>query len=240
MSARAIRFEWERLVLSDGGPPSPTTRHVLLTLATHADPQGVAWPSIKKLMSETRLSNRAVIEHLHNAETAGWIKRSATREGKGWRHSVYTLTVPNSVHSGGDPRSSAPRGADTRSPACGKVAGDGDPSAQDGDPGAKRGDPGDIHVVTVRHTNNEVINMPLNIKNIIARIPIANTEKVEHGSNVAIAAEAAELPPTKAVSKGRTIENWGASRGLTADPGESKESYMRRLSNEYVKQCKPA
>lgn len=90
------RYAWERAVISKhGGPASSTTRHVLLTLATHVDRELVAFPSIETLTDESGLSDRAVRMHLTLAERGGWIQRSARREGgKAWANYVYRLTLP--------------------------------------------------------------------------------------------------------------------------------------------------
>ena len=50
------RFPWEKVVCSGAGPANPTTRHVLLTIATHADRAGRAFPSMRTLSTETRLA----------------------------------------------------------------------------------------------------------------------------------------------------------------------------------------
>jgi len=89
------RYSWERAVISERGPASGTTRHVLLTLATHVDRELVAFPSVETLTDESGLSNRTVRTHLAIAERDGWINRSARREGgKAWANYVYKLTLP--------------------------------------------------------------------------------------------------------------------------------------------------
>lgn len=93
---KSVRFTWERKVASVSGPDSPTTRHVLLTLATHADRAGKAFPSIKTLAEETGLSERAVVQHVQIAVQGGWLTREKTkRDGQGWRRSTYWLRVPS-------------------------------------------------------------------------------------------------------------------------------------------------
>lgn len=116
------RYVWERAVISKhGGPSSSTTRHVLLTLATHVDRELVAFPSIETLTGESGLSDRAVRMHLALAERGGWIQRSARREGgKAWANYVYRLTLPQvaaassagAIHEGAaaDAAASSPEG----------------------------------------------------------------------------------------------------------------------------------
>lgn len=83
------------MISKHGGPARSTTRHVLLTLATHVDRDLVAFPSIETLTGESGLSDRAVRMHLTIAERGGWIQRSARREGgKAWANYVYRLTLP--------------------------------------------------------------------------------------------------------------------------------------------------
>jgi hypothetical protein len=90
------RFQWERALISEAGPPSATTRHVLLTLATHADRAGKAFPSIKTLANETALSKRAVVQHIKVAVLDGWLIRgTALCEGQAWRRSTYVLSIPS-------------------------------------------------------------------------------------------------------------------------------------------------
>jgi hypothetical protein len=103
---KSVRFTWERKVASVAGPGSPTTRHVLLTLATHADRAGKAFPSIKTLAGETGLSGRAVVQHVQIAVQDGWLMREKTkRDGQGWRRSTYWLRLPAKGNESGAPPS---------------------------------------------------------------------------------------------------------------------------------------
>lgn len=93
-------FDWRKAVVSDQGPSSPTTRHVLLTLSLHMNEDGGScFPSIATLMRETKLSNRAVITHLDLADADGWIeRRSNTGTGQGWKLNNYQATMPDAVN----------------------------------------------------------------------------------------------------------------------------------------------
>lgn len=230
MSPNVTRFQWERQIISARGPANPTTRHVLLTVATHINKQqGTAWPSIRMLMAETLLSNRCVIEHLHCAETDGWIKRSSVLgEGKAWRRSVYTPVVPDFKPIAGDRASPpyAPEGSD--------------PGAQGGDHRAEGGDPDDIKVVTVRHTNIEVLTDMNNLKNIVRAQdsssapqqpakskPFFEEKKNEHGKAAQDLTSAQEQPTANPSIEKETEqsqgglsyrEKWFRDRGLPYKP----------------------
>ncbi|HUF70684.1 MAG TPA: helix-turn-helix domain-containing protein [Longimicrobiales bacterium] len=68
-------FRWRELVCGPAGPEKATTRHVLLTLATHMDVNGGScYPSTRRLATETALTQRSVITHLEEAEREGWIR----------------------------------------------------------------------------------------------------------------------------------------------------------------------
>ena len=110
------RFQWERAVISKGGPVNPTTRHVLLTLATYAGRDLKAYPSTMTLAGATALSERAVCTHLEIATQEGWITRVLRGEGKGWRNYIYTLAM---APLPAEPRSAATHGTEPRSAATG-------------------------------------------------------------------------------------------------------------------------
>jgi len=82
----------------EGGPSGATMRHVLLTIATHANKDLLAWPTMRTLMKETRLYEHAVSDHVNLAIEEGWIERVKVKgEGKGWKNAVYRLSLPNGV-----------------------------------------------------------------------------------------------------------------------------------------------
>ena len=56
-----------------------------------------AFPSTRLLAAATRLSQRAVCEHLNAAEQQGWLIRSVRGEGHGWRHHAYRIATPADV-----------------------------------------------------------------------------------------------------------------------------------------------
>jgi DNA-binding transcriptional MocR family regulator len=128
-------FQWRTAVVSEAGPASPITRHVLLTLSLHMDKAGGScFPSTRTLAAETALSRRAVEMHLATAEAAGWIRRTERRgTGQGWRRMAYTARLPQNVvkdvpHEGGAPRSPrTPKGGAPDSP---RRAEGGEPHAQ--------------------------------------------------------------------------------------------------------------
>jgi Helix-turn-helix domain len=66
-------YEWQRAILASDLPS--TTKLVLMALSMHLNKgTGLAFPSIRMLMKDTGLSNKAVIKHLRGAERAGWIE----------------------------------------------------------------------------------------------------------------------------------------------------------------------
>ena len=87
-------FSWRHAVISSA--LSPTTRHVLLTLACHVSDAGDAcFPSIDQLVAETGLSRRSVIDHLHAAQAAGWLLIGLHGfRGQKWRSHEYVIAVP--------------------------------------------------------------------------------------------------------------------------------------------------
>ena len=92
--AKIPRFDWEREILKRG-PTNPTTRHVLLTLATHINIEGKAWPTTLTLTAETALTERSVCTHLEIAANEGWIERMASKgKGKAWKNYTYRLVIP--------------------------------------------------------------------------------------------------------------------------------------------------
>jgi hypothetical protein len=96
--------KWRKAVLGPDGPPSGTTRFVLLTLSAHMNEEGGScFPSVELLAKETRLSKRAVMRHIQFAVAEGWLDRTeAMGQGKGWMRAEYQATVPM---FGGDARS---------------------------------------------------------------------------------------------------------------------------------------
>jgi hypothetical protein len=94
--ASNLALAWMRAVASKAGPVEPTSRHVLLTLATHMDKHGRAYPSHKLLAEETGLTERSVGQHLRLAESAGWIRvYEKHRPGKAWRWHEYEAVISN-------------------------------------------------------------------------------------------------------------------------------------------------
>lgn len=99
--SKGKRFMWERLVISARGPPSPITRLVLLVLAIYfSKGAGTAWPSIKTISADSRLSERAVAAALAFAVREGWITKRSFKDPnnkQGWRRNVYSMAFPESI-----------------------------------------------------------------------------------------------------------------------------------------------
>lgn len=96
----AGRYEWERVVLDDFTPSTPTVKLVALTLATYANGRtgGSIRPGIQRLAQVTGLSERTIIRSVKELEELGMVScvrrgSSFGRGGKGMA-STYQLTVP--------------------------------------------------------------------------------------------------------------------------------------------------
>lgn len=89
-------FEWRRLIASKNGPPSPTTRHLLLTASLHMDEKGEScFPSTRTIAEETGLSERSVICHLAMAVATQWlVKEIRGLSGQCWRRHEYKARIP--------------------------------------------------------------------------------------------------------------------------------------------------
>ena len=76
---------------------SSTTKLVLHTIASHMNSWGEgAFPSIQRIMAEASLSNRAVVTHIEEAVSRGWLKKHLNSgRGKGWKHSSYSTSWPS-------------------------------------------------------------------------------------------------------------------------------------------------
>lgn len=75
--------------------PSPNAKLVLLALANYADEEGICYPSVKKLVELTGLSERAVRYALQALVDAGAMDREQRRRADGTRTSDrYTLHIP--------------------------------------------------------------------------------------------------------------------------------------------------
>jgi hypothetical protein len=94
-----LLFRWRWAVASHAGPPSPTTRLVLLALSLHMQDDGSgAFPSEATLASKTALSDRAVRTHLALAARDGWIGRKKPRaKGRAWANYHYWATMPAGI-----------------------------------------------------------------------------------------------------------------------------------------------
>lgn len=88
------KFEWQKAVISDLGPPSPTTRLLLLVLGVFMAKDGGCYPSAKKIALASGLSVRSVYEHIKIAVEAGWlIKQKKTGYGKQWKRNSYQAKI---------------------------------------------------------------------------------------------------------------------------------------------------
>lgn len=90
---------WTKAVVSKHGPPKSTTRHILLTLATHMNGDGTScYPSQERLATETCMCHVPIYRHLKIAENLGWIARWQQKEGgRKWALTYYEATFPSNV-----------------------------------------------------------------------------------------------------------------------------------------------
>lgn len=80
----AIKWARSAPILRRGdGKPDSTAHHVLLALATFADRDGRARPSVATLADATTLADRTVVESLRRLEDAGLIKSEGKYGGTG-------------------------------------------------------------------------------------------------------------------------------------------------------------
>jgi hypothetical protein len=93
-------FKWREAITSKYGP-EPLTRLILLTLSLHMNQSGGScFPSIKTLMQETGLGNKAVIRHIRLAEKTGWIRKEICGfSGQGWKRHSYKAKIPPNILS---------------------------------------------------------------------------------------------------------------------------------------------
>jgi hypothetical protein len=128
-------YSWQRAILSSDLPS--TTKLVLMALSTHINKgTGLAFPSIRILMKDTGLSNKAVIKHLRGAERAGWIETGNYGYfDQRWARKSYRPQIPVNLQ-GGEPRTPpfdvkvvnlVPKGGEPRSQG-------GEPRSQGGEP----------------------------------------------------------------------------------------------------------
>lgn len=113
----STRFGWERAVKASDMPP--TRKLVLLTLATHSNKGGKAWPSQARLAAECGVTDRTIRGHLAAAVEDGWLERTRKGQKVGrapekTQTSEYLLRIPNrNVASGSN---ESPTGTDVPVP----------------------------------------------------------------------------------------------------------------------------
>ncbi|MDA8138600.1 MAG: helix-turn-helix domain-containing protein [Desulfobacteraceae bacterium] len=90
---------WRRLIASENGPKSPTTRLILHTLGVHMNQAGGScFPSTRTLAVECGLSERVVCRHLAIAVCEGWLLRSsAGKSGQAWKRNQYQAAMPKAL-----------------------------------------------------------------------------------------------------------------------------------------------
>lgn len=123
------RFRWEHAIRESDLPPS--TRHVLLTMATYMDRDGMnCYPSQEELGRACGMTSRTVRRHVDAAIEAGWLLkiRQGRHVGRGASYTnVYQPWIPS---AGGHGRPAAISQEDT-----------GGPQEDTGDPAGGHGRP---------------------------------------------------------------------------------------------------
>lgn len=217
--ATSPRFTWERRVASADGPANPTTRHVLLTIATHFDRSGYAYPSMRRLAIETGLSERAVVTHVQIAIGEGFL---VCQKSEG-RVNVYRLATPPTTERRSTPtaeRGSAPTdatgslttAAERNSLRTARSA-----------VGTERGSGEVLHDVQ----SNNVLSTSINKKE---SIPEERTP-----SDFSLNPE--QTTPPEQLKTSRSIASWAEENGIAQRTGETAYEFRRRCITEWVRLC---
>lgn len=102
MSAEVVlvqRWQWERCVMSEIGPASPSVRLALMAIPMRSPlTKTEDCPSQALIAKRSGLSERQVKRVLSTAEAQGWVERIITRRpGRSWYHTIYRFAVPASL-----------------------------------------------------------------------------------------------------------------------------------------------
>lgn len=131
MSVRAMSWAYSQRV------GNPGRKLILVTLADHADDEGLAWPSVPRISEYSEVSERTVREHLVALEEMGLIVREEGWRSDGGRTSnryrlqlhrphVVAGTPPAKSAGGGTAKSAGAPPQDSQGPPA-KSAGAGEP-----------------------------------------------------------------------------------------------------------------
>ena len=242
-TAPLIRFGWERLVTSESGPANPTTRHVLLTLATHVNREGQAWPSQKILAAETGLTERSICVHLKLAVDEGWLNRATHGNGKGWRNHIYTITLPSiateprsaaSHPEGAEPRSAAnhPEGAEPRSAAIRVNATNPQIASNGAEPHIDGAEPSALGA----EADDTLVPKDVRINNVLS------TSINNKGSNIESAAslflDKVKSRTRNDGQRARELDAIGAQMQIPRMEGEPNGMYAVRIAQEKIQRLK--
>jgi hypothetical protein len=95
----STKFYWQKMINSENGPSSSTTRHVLLSLSIFMDESGgQCFPSNRTVAAATGLSRKCVRTHIEMAAGHGWLKViPKTGTGQGWKRNTYQAVLPEKV-----------------------------------------------------------------------------------------------------------------------------------------------
>lgn len=107
-------FEWVQAFRTTRTGLSPSVRCVLLILASHADNDtGRSHPGLAVLAEECEVSQRYISTALGKGVEAGWLERSCRGGGRNGKATVYHLTVPKNVGTGGSHNEDSRKGHGT-------------------------------------------------------------------------------------------------------------------------------
>lgn len=96
---------WMRLVSSEAGPESSTTRHVILAIGLYMNGRGEgAFPSVRTIAADVGLHHHTVHQHVKRAATEGWLEiAKSSGAGQAWRRNTYASAAPEAVRTGRTP-----------------------------------------------------------------------------------------------------------------------------------------
>ena len=80
---------------------TPSARHILLLLATYADRQGRAWPSVGTLAEQSGMHRTSVQRALRVLEEAGHIEPEKNSRGRSRMYAIKLSTGGSTVQRGG-------------------------------------------------------------------------------------------------------------------------------------------
>ena len=91
-------MEWRKIIGSPFCDLPPGHKHVLTTLARYGDKWGDdIFPSQREIAVRAGVSPKCVNQTVQRAEKEGWINRHFVGGGRGYKRSIYELSIPAGV-----------------------------------------------------------------------------------------------------------------------------------------------